>query len=861
MRRLGWDLEWAWMQVWPRLGELTVAVFVIGVGIALSAAVMLASSTLRRSLETSVAAMSGRAQLQITAHGGVEFDDGVLPLIRTVDGVEAAAPLLFKRVFVGTSDTELRLIGVDMLDDSTVRVYRKTADNDASIADPLVFLSQPDSVLLPTSFLRTHDLGHGDALEVHSPSGRRTLAIRGAIDDTGVGSAFGGNLGVMDLYSAQATLVAEGKLSQIDVRIDSSSDLDNVAAGLRNVLPQHLLVQSVEAHKRQIRELIAGFQLMMDFMSGLGLILAAVITSNRLSTIYQARIWEIGALRALGTSPRNLVRSFLAEATVIAGLSCLLGLPLSIVFARFLIQPVTESLTLNFKQLGAQLSAPSGVDVTALPLLVAAAAGLASALAAAWIPARRAAKIPVHEALSKGRSREPEPETSRKMWARIALPPLAAVAFGAQWMGIPGAAPIAMLLVPTSAALLITPGLRLASRLAGDRLGPAAAIGMEDQSLVPSRATGATAVIVAGIGFVGFIAIAGASFERYVVGSLMQTRAADLIVDSAFNEQAGATGENEPRLAEDVVRALSNIPGVHAAGSGVFARAHGPEMGIIAVDPIRLRNPEFGSWNLIAGALPDALELVADGNGVLIDETLASSQSLGPGDSLRVTTPAGILEREIAGVTSSRSFQSANGDVILSRQLYQQAWKDNTVTRVFLLLSNGVEPGEVRSRIMERLGGRFKLRVVEQSDLQEWFAETVRKGFASTTWVMWLSLMVVVVGTGDALGATIRERTAELGAMRALGFSPRQIGAMVVAQAAAIGIVGIGLAFFVALVLGSAFIDGILPSALGWHVEMHVSPMSLLVPGSLGLAACLAGATLAAARAATISPVEALRYE
>ena len=861
MKKALWDLEWAWLQVWPRIGQLTVAVFVIALGVALSAAVMLASSTLGHALEDSMSSLAGRAELQVSAHGGAEFDEAVLPIVQATEGVAAAAPLLFKKIFLEQNGLPFRLAGVDMLDDATVRVYRSDAEANAGLEDPLLFLSQPDSVLFPRSFLKKHGLDRGDRVPIQAPSGQQVLTVRGVIEDEGIGSAFGGELGIMDIVSAQAAFVAERKISQIDVRVENPAKLDQVASRLRAALPDHLVVESFEAQKTRIRELISGFQLMMDFMSGLGLILAAVITGNRLSTIYQARMWEIGALRALGASPRGLVHSFLAEAFVIVALGCAVGLPMSILFAEFLLQPITETTTLNFKQLGTHLTQPSEVIVTPAPLLLAAFAGLVSALVAAWLPARRATKVPVHEALSRGRSRRTVAESRYQRRARFVLPPLALGALALQAYGIAEAGALGIVLLPIAAALWITPGLRLFSKVVGDRLGAAAGVGLEDQSLVPSRATGAAGVIVAGIGFVGFIAIAGASFERYVVGSLMQTRNGDLIVDSRFNEGATASGENEPRLDESIVPLLEAIPGVRLAGAGTFARAYDPELGLITIDPIRFRNREFGDWNVSPGALPNVLERAASGELVLIDETLASARNLEPGDTLRINTPRGGLETVVGGITRARSFQSPNGDVILSRALYREAWNDHTVTRVLLLLSEASAVDVVRERILDELGERFELRVVMPSDLRQWFAQTVRDGFASTTWVMWLALIVAIVGTGDALSSTIVERTRELGAMRALGFSPRQIGAMVVAQAAAIGIVGTALASFVALALGSAFLDGILPSALGWEVGMHVPLASLLIPAALGIAASVLGALLAAARAASLPPIEALRFE
>ena len=317
-----------------QLGQLAIAVIVIALGVALAAGMLLANAALREGFEESVAALAGRADLEVSALSGGTIDEGVLETVRAVQGVEAAAPLLLGMGFIETRHGEkseaiegaatgvaansekkrvrLRIVGVDMLDDASVRVYRSSAD-EAGIKDPLVFMNQPDSVLAPQLFLGRHGYRRGDPIEVETPAGRKRLVVRGVLASEGVGQAFGGDFVVMDLYSAQQVLAAEGRLSQVDVVVKGASP-GEVAERLRKALPPHLGVGVVADRRAELSRTAAGFQLMLNVIGALGLVLAVLITANRLATVYQERLWEMGVLRGMGWTPGALVRDLLAEA-------------------------------------------------------------------------------------------------------------------------------------------------------------------------------------------------------------------------------------------------------------------------------------------------------------------------------------------------------------------------------------------------------------------------------------------------------------------------------------------------------------------------------------------------------------------
>ncbi len=179
-----------------------MAVIVIALGVALAAGVLLANRSaarpLRRVRSTRWPALPTCRSPPVS---GGTFDASVLDEVRAVAGVKAAAPLLLAgRRSSGATDgvTRLRSIGVDLLDDATVRVYRRPGGGTA-LEDPLVFLNQQDSVLLPRALATRLGIAVGGAFDVEDRRSGATGSWRAACSTTAGPSTSAGNLLVMDL--------------------------------------------------------------------------------------------------------------------------------------------------------------------------------------------------------------------------------------------------------------------------------------------------------------------------------------------------------------------------------------------------------------------------------------------------------------------------------------------------------------------------------------------------------------------------------------------------------------------------------------------------------------------------------------
>jgi putative ABC transport system permease protein len=846
----------AWIQIRSQIGQLVVAIVVISLGVGLSAGMLLANAALRESFEGSIDALAGRADLVVSPLSGGGMDESLLESVRALEGVEAAAPVLLGDGFLkGDDPLRLRIVGVDMLDDATVRIYETTPTEAAGIEDPLVFLSQQDSVIAPRELLRQRSLDLGSVIVVQTSVGERALTIRGVLEGRGIAKGSGGNLLVMDLYRAQGVLGAPGLISQIDIRAGAAHPTEDLKTRLRAALPAHVGVDAVSDRRAELSRSVAGFQAMLNVIAGMGLLLAVLITANRLATVYQERMCEIGILRGMGWSPSGLLYQLLAESSLLSALGAALGLPLGMLFSRIIVEPVADTMALNFQQ----TVAVSQLVNDPVALGVAALAGFLSGIVAAVLPARRAARLSIVALRVKHQGRDPSRERTWRAWARALLPGLATIAFVATLAT--SSSPVggvAMVLIFAAGVFLLPTSLQLVGRWISPLLGPVAWVGVADQGRVAGRAVGAGLMLMAGLALVVWIGNTGASFERFIATEVSRARRADLLVDSA-HQQIASSG-NAPRLSESLVSAIGALSGVKATAGEVLEKVRDPEFGIWAIDTPRFLEPDFSGWPIERRPPQEELERVASGRAVFINEALARNLGVAAGRTLRIMSPSGSLEIAIAGVVRT-PFISPKGDVVMSRDVFKRYWRQTAVNRIFVLAEKGYPLEGIRDSIQRGLGKDYHLRVSTIEEHAGWIAENVRRGFSFLDVMVGLTLLVVLIGTGDALAANVRERKREIATLRSIGVGPGAVAGMVLAQALAIGIAGSVLAMVVGIAASYSFVHGVLQGVLGWELQVYPSYGTALIGMAMGISACVIGSIVPALYAARLPISKALRYE
>jgi putative ABC transport system permease protein len=845
--------------------HLALTVAALASGVALICAFDLASRTVLHSFMEIIDTMAGRAALQVTAgHGGL-FHEHVAARVGRIRGVELAVPVVSATAFTVHGGGELLTVhGIDITHDAAVRVYTARDSEGIELDDPLVFLSQPESIAITREFAGRRALELGDPLTLDTPMGRKRFRVRGLLDADGVARAYGGNLVVMDLQAAEAAFTRPHFINRLDVVVASGEDVAQVRRAIAEQLPAGLRVEAPAQRKADLHKVMRSLQTLLRGMGLTGLIAAFLIVFNRLATVFDGRAWQLGMLRAAGLRVADVWRELLKEGAVLGVAGAIVGVPLGIALGRLLVPTVATTTSLNYTLIApaADFTVPLG------SVALAAGLGVAAAVLAAVLPAWRAARVPPAETL---RHRGVEQASARPgaVWlARILTMAAIVGAVGMQSVThSPTWGLLASGLIAVGAAVIARPFLRVIWPLLLPAVrwlaGPGARFAAATVVRNPRRAALTVATLGVGLGAVLSLWTIAESFEQTLIDMLSKAYRSDLVVASSHI----ASGFLEAPIDDDWLRLdrmssrIRRVDGVSSVACQRTIDWHfgdGP-IAINAFDPVYFVNPEFGRWPLLGEHQSDVWEQVAEGKATVVSSNLALNLGIAVGDTITIETPTGLAMLPVAGVTVS--FASPRGTIEMSRELYAHHWNDTQVTRLFVLTDPGADIGHVRTAIARAVGRDYGVHISSSGALVVYFAEQVRRAFAPVDVLAGMVLLVVLIAVADTLAAGVAERTRELGALRAVGVERRYLRRMVMAEGLALGVIGLVIAAVTGLALGTLWVEATFPFLLGWVLELHIPYGYAAVTALTTLGVCLVAALLPALYAARLDPAVALRYE
>jgi putative ABC transport system permease protein len=856
----------SWAQVRSAPGRVASTVAAVALGVALASGILLVAEELPAALEASVEAVVGRADLQVVARSGAGLDEALLPRIAAVPGVAVAAPVVTVPSFFDDETSEqVTIWGIDLLNESALRLYGMTpgdGDDHVDLGDPLVFASRPDSAIAPPGLLERRGLRRGDALRLATPAGARSLVLRGVFPGRDSRRTRATGVLVMDVYSAQIVFDMVGRFTHVDVllepEVNHTAVRDRIAAelaGAANVL-------AAGSHNTAARSMLEGARLIIRAMSLSGILLAALLTYTRLSTVFFVRQWEVGVSRALGASPRVATLELLKEALLIGTLGAIVGTA-----AAWGVAYAMEGVLSRVAEVVMSVAMPElHIGLRPGALAFGAILGILATVAGALSPARQAGRAPV-AAVLRGRGLDamtPPDAAGTHRWGSHpwVMPVVLATACAILlWIearthaaaGGFGAIALAIFAVGSLARplleLSVGPWTPVLARIAG----PVGRLAMRDLSRSAQRSAGSVRLIAIGLGIVLWFQMLATSFETSNSRLMAGSRRADLIVASAYD-----VGSETALLSETVLDELRGIPGVAAVGGerGLF----GADFGLSAFDAAQLRDPRLIAWTAERPISEEALARVAAGRAVLVTPGFSVHHGIEVGDEVVLASPTGPVRLPVAGLATA-SVYSNKGDVLIARETYRLSWKDSAITRAHLALASGHTVAEVRGRILRALGERYRLRLLTKDELVDHYKAVVRDAAALLSPMSLIAALVVVLGIADALLATVLDRTRELGTMRALGASPRMVARFVLVQAVVLCTLGALLAPLLTLALGFALLDVTSISVIGWPVQPAITPGAAVLVLAGAIAAAIAGVALPAWRATRIAPADALRAQ
>jgi len=821
------------------------------VGVATYVAVAGARDSLLGGIRDTVDRMAGKAQLQLTQEGGVPEE--LQEAIRERPGIRAQSPVIEQVVVPERGELgSLLVLGVDLLGDREMRDYGFEGE-DADLDDPLLFLAQADSVAVAKGLAERAGLATGDSLVLNLPAGPRSVTVRGLLTPKGFAESFGGNLVVMDVYAAQELFGRGRRFDRLEVRLEEGVTLEEGAAALRAAVPPNVKVETPERRSAQMERLVANFAAGFDVTSGFALGIGAFLIYNAFSVAVNRRRRDVGTLRALGATPRQVQALFLLEGLAMGLAGSLVGVLAGVGLTRAALDVMRQGAEQVY---GVAAASEARLD---LPLVLSGLAlGLLASLAGAFAPSRAAAAVSPTEAFAKGVHQAGGAWSGRRVAAGLAVL-AAAVGLGVRppVAGMPmilgiialGAVSVLLLVGPVSHRLLAL-GAPLAARLfpVAGRLASDALLSSPRRSA--GTVTAMTLALTFAIGVGGYIEATTATLVRWM---------RDVLTSDVYVRASANFARPDYRFAPEVRDELLAVPGVRSIESYRAPRLEyrGETIVLASIEMEAMLDRTRHDW--VEGNEEVARREVGRGASCTVSDNFARKFGMGAGDVVELPGPRGTVRFPVAAVV--KDYTSDRGTVFVDRRTFLAAFEDDRVDVFDVNLAPGADAGAVRDAIRTKLQGRMPALVSTRREFVADVERAIDAFYALMQVTLVLALAVGVLGIVTSLLISVVERTREIGLLKALGALGAQVRRSVALEALAIS----AAAFVLSLPLGTLlalFVEKTVAAEFaGWSLP-HETPWLLLGQLLVALPLLSAASAWAPARQAARTPVtEALEYE
>lgn len=799
-------------------------------------------------------AMAGQVDAAITSKIGATFPAATVQEVAAVDGVQALAGTLERSIglqadyFDGDPATPDRVTAVTLVggDPDAMRSVAATMLQEGR------FLQDDDTnaAVIAQSLADAAGIAVGDTLRLPTPHGLADLTVVGVLPQR----LLPGNEEVLvTLAEAQRLLEMPGQINVIEVNFDSTEEARRaqIEQDIRALLGSGFTIGVLQPGSEILNNIQIGQQV-MSLMGVLGLLMGGFIILNTFRTIVAERRRDIGMLRAVGASRRTVTGLILVESLVLGAAGSAVGLVLGYGLAAL----VTAAVAPVMRQfLNIQIPAPGVQPGLALAAI---AGGVGVTLLASLLPARSASRVTPLEALRPAvGAKSLRRLTGVSFWIGLTMIALAVAALltaNAGLLSLGSMLFIAGLLLIAPA--LVIPIANLFGRLAALLFARDGTAQLAEGNLArqPSRAalTASTtmiglAILVMAAGLLSSVAI---TFQRMLDASL----GSDYLLAPPSVATWGLSVGANPELAEEL-RAVEDVEVVSTLrfASG---RAGDLAISVLGIDPPAYQ--QTSGLTISAGDPAAAYAQVNAGRNVIINGILANSVGVEVGATLNVLTAGGEMPYTVAAIGSD--FLNAKlPTAYISQANIAADFGQQEDVFYQINLKQGADPAAAEAAFKQLLQPwpQFKL-IAGQAYIDQNMAlfDSMFAGMYAMLIFLAIPSLIAMVNT---LAIGVLERRREIGMLRAVGATRRQVRRVILVEALILAAIGVAFGLLAGLYLGYMATSAL--SAFGLPLDYAFPASALLVATAAGLLFGVLAALIPARQAAGLPIVSALRYE
>ncbi|MBV8808067.1 MAG: ABC transporter permease [Acidobacteriaceae bacterium] len=820
-----------------------LTILAIGLGVGVVVAIDLAGQAAAGSFHSSLQSLTGKGDLLITATGGL--DEKILGRLVSLPYAFDFTPRIEDFAAINGKGEAVPFIGLDLIGHNSDAISNLDQGSGPDL------LKDGDAVWVGAS-LKLH-AGQRVSLLINDQMRRFTVAgilqpRKNEINEQ--------NVIVADIGLAQRVTEKIGKLDSIDVTVPAGGSIQFWQQLLRRQVPASVLIEPEGERTAENRKMLAAFRLNLRVLSYVALIVGAFLIYNTISISVIRRRNEIGVVRALGGTRMLVAGGFLCETLFFA----LIGSGLGLVIGRLMAVTAVKLIgnTVHALYISSQ---PAPVHLTWSAAAAGVGLGIAVSLIAALGPALEAARIAPVEAMARGC----EEYTFTWRSNRLGLYAIVLLCVGALLAELPPlhGAPIfaylsVLLLVAGTAAAIPATVIRFSATGTGLlRKLPGAAPLLAMRSLQASlgRTSILTAALATAVAMTASIAIMVGSFRETV-----QVWMNDQLEADFYLRPAGWTGPDQhPVMNPDIADQIERLPGVAAVErSRVYPFSYQGA-------PATLAGAETSSAENVNARLflpgenrSEIFSKLQTGNYAVVSEPFAYKHRVHVGDTLHIPMAGETQNFTVLGIYYD--YSAENGYVVVDRHTLLKYLPDQAESSLAVYLKRGAASDTLRKQIDQIITGRavliFPNRALRQAAIQI-FDRTFRITYALEA----VAVAVAVLGIAGALLAMVIDLRRDFALLRFLGGAKQQIRAIILSEAALLGLIATGIGVVLGIALSLILIFVINKQSFGWTIQFHW-PVALVITALTGIYGATILAGLYPARMAIrMEPIEVIHEE
>ncbi len=706
-----------------------------------------------------------------------------------------------------------------------------------------------DEVVIDKRSADEGDFDVGDRVRILTQSAPKEYEIVGIAKFGDADSPAGASVSLYTTPEAQRITDAADQFDAIPVVGDDGVSQETLRNRMRDALDDPDIevltgAEIIEEDQSDIEDALSFITIPLFIFATVALLVGSFIIFNTFSIVVAQRTRELALLRALGAGQRQVTLSVIVEALVVGIVASFAGLFVGVLL----------SVGLKAALSGFGFDIPSsGIVVTTATIVTSVLVGTVITVLSALVPAWKGARVAPIAAIRDVESARLTRGTRRLVIGGLVF----AIGTTSLLVGLFGDVENEIYLIAIGTLMVFIGVTALGPVFAGPlsrvigwplpRLrGMTGTLARENAMRNPRRTSATAAALMIGVAIVGFFTVFASSLKASVNAQVYRLFEADFVIST------GAFGGGGSGFSPELATEVAEFPEVAASSPLRFSEADidGSDEFLVAIDTRTVN--ELFDLDPREGDFTDLGE-----NDIAVSEKAANDNRWELGTQVPVRFANGERPMTI-GTIYGNGFREGLTDFTISLEAAALSYPEQLDSQVYVKLASGVSAAEGR-RVLERVARPYaNAEVQDQAEFKDEFSEQVNQVLGLVYVLLFLAVLIALIGIANTLALSVFERTRELGLLRAVGMSRRQVRSSVRWESVIIAILGTLLGLVIGVFFGWAVIEALRDEGFEKFAPQAGQLLTIVV--AAGLAGVVA-ALFPARRAAKLDVLRAITTE